>query len=247
MTDPAGNHWSWGFDALGRQVRAVDPDTGTATSGYDAVGELTQTVDGAGNTLRYGYDALGRRTQVQQQLPNGGGLALLASWAYDTATLGKGLLAGSTSYVGSTAAAAGVQYTKTVGSYDQAGDLSAEIQPGGQALSDEYIAYSYDPLQNLIAVGGDSQYLGNVVFSHYNRPVQFVDTDGNGTVNHLYTYDDATARLTEQQSLSTASSNANLADTTTSTPTPGCSPATARPPPGSRPTPSATATTACRS
>ncbi|MET8413605.1 RHS repeat domain-containing protein [Streptomyces sp. NPDC005195] len=30
--DSAGNTWSWNYDARGRQTKAVDPDTGTATT-----------------------------------------------------------------------------------------------------------------------------------------------------------------------------------------------------------------------
>jgi YD repeat-containing protein len=46
--DPAGNMWSWAFDVLGHQTKAVDPDTGTTTSTYDDAGNVLTTTDARG-------------------------------------------------------------------------------------------------------------------------------------------------------------------------------------------------------
>jgi RHS repeat-associated protein len=122
MTDQAANQWSWTYDVRGRQVGAADPDTGTTTTDYDDAGNITDTTDGGGNKLRFAYDALDRKTtQSEYQTTPTVGYAQVAAWSYDTATLGKGLLASSSSYVGSTAAAFGKAYTKNVSSYNALG------------------------------------------------------------------------------------------------------------------------------
>ncbi|MCU1479244.1 MAG: hypothetical protein JWQ19_30 [Subtercola sp.] len=125
MSDPAGNKWSWAFDALGHQIKAVDPDAGTTTSTYDLAGNQLTSTDNPGITLAYTYDTLNRRTGQYQGAAGTAGIQL-ATWAYDTAPGGKGQLASSASYTGSTTGHPGLAYTDTVtgydGLYDPAGD-----------------------------------------------------------------------------------------------------------------------------
>ena len=123
MTDNASHTWTWQYDPRGGLTSSTDPDTGTTTNTYDDASHLTDTKDGAGNKLHYAYDALGRKTFEYEYstTPTAGNEAQVASWAYDTATLGKGLLASESSYVGSTNTTVGTAYTKNTTKYDPNG------------------------------------------------------------------------------------------------------------------------------
>ena len=60
-----GQGRSFGYDTLGRQVSAANPESGTMTYGYDAVGNRTSRVEGARNiTTTYRYDVINRLTEV---------------------------------------------------------------------------------------------------------------------------------------------------------------------------------------
>ncbi|MGF1425068.1 RHS repeat-associated core domain-containing protein [Kitasatospora sp. LaBMicrA B282] len=112
-TDAAGNTWSYGYDLMGREISASDPDTGTTKTFYDVNSRVDHTTDAKGNTLAYTYDLLGRKTGEYN-----GSVAPaneLASWSYDT--LAKGKPTGSTRYVGG---ASGNAYTQAVTGYDTA-------------------------------------------------------------------------------------------------------------------------------
>ncbi|MGW3887976.1 RHS repeat domain-containing protein [Micromonospora chokoriensis] len=94
-TDHAGNVWRYGYDRRGRQVRAETPNSGTRSTSYDAEGRVLTSTDGNGRTVGYDYDQLGRRTALRE------GATVIASWAYDTATNGRGRLASSTRHAAS--------------------------------------------------------------------------------------------------------------------------------------------------
>ena len=107
VTDPVGNHWDFTHDLLGRQLTAVDPDTGTRTNAYDNAGRLIRSTDGRGQTLAYAYDDIDRRVETRDTSPTG---TLLASWSYDT--LARGQLTSSTRLD------TGNAYTSAVTGYD---------------------------------------------------------------------------------------------------------------------------------
>ncbi|WP_460785966.1 RHS repeat domain-containing protein [Microbacterium tumbae] len=135
MTDPAGNDWTWTYDLLGNRAGQDDPDSGASSATYDLVGNKTSTTDARGVTVATAYDALNRRTAVRSGSSSG---PLLASWTYDTATLGKGYPASSTSYTGSTASAPGLAYTTSTSKYDAAGnplDSTVSIPSGAPAFA----------------------------------------------------------------------------------------------------------------
>ncbi|MEA9984126.1 MULTISPECIES: RHS repeat protein [Subtercola] len=137
MTDPAANAWGWTFDVLGHQTQAVDPDTGTTNSTYTLAGYPLTTTDSRGITLAYSYDALNRKIAQYQNAADATGLEL-ASWTYDTAAGGKGQLASSASYTGSTAGHPGLAYTDTITGYDGLSDPAGEtisIPTGAPAFS----------------------------------------------------------------------------------------------------------------
>ncbi|MFI1256501.1 RHS repeat domain-containing protein [Streptomyces netropsis] len=111
VNDAAGNSWSYGYDQLGRQTSAADPDKGTTTSTYDDRGQLISATDArkSKNTLFYAYDNLGRKTELREGAATGD---KLAEWTYDSIAGAKGKLASSTRYV------AGNAYTTLVDEYD---------------------------------------------------------------------------------------------------------------------------------
>jgi RHS repeat-associated protein len=110
VTDVAGNHWDFGYDLLGRQTSASDPDKGASTSVYGDAGQLLSTTDALTNTLSYAHDNLGRKTSLWLG-PVGTGTKR-AEWTYDTVSQGKGQLATSTRYE------SGLAYTYSVGGYN---------------------------------------------------------------------------------------------------------------------------------
>ncbi|GAA4227274.1 RHS repeat-associated core domain-containing protein [Actinomadura meridiana] len=112
ITDPSGTIWSRVFDLRGRTTSATDPDSGTTALTYDDLDRVTSSTDARDRTLVTSYDGLGRRTQLRDGSGTGN---VLASWAYDTATRGKGLLASSTRH------GEGGDYVTRVPGYDPLG------------------------------------------------------------------------------------------------------------------------------
>lgn len=114
ITDPAGHQSSFSYNLAGQVIRANDPDAGTTTSTYDENGNVTSTA-GPRGTVNTAYDVLNRPTAVST------GTTTLASYSYDTASLGKGRPATTTTY------SSGLAYTQTVTGY------TAHGQPTGVA------------------------------------------------------------------------------------------------------------------
>jgi RHS repeat-associated protein len=187
MTDQAGNSWTWAFDVLGHQTSATDPDTGTTTQTFDDAGNVLTATDARGITLAYSYDALNRKTAEYQNAVGSSGIEL-ASWSYDTATLGKGLPAVSTRYVGSSTGMPGAHYVEAVNMYDAAGnptkttvtipssapafagsyittstyatsgDLTSTTLPAEGGLASERLRWGYDATGRVSSLHGSSSY-----------------------------------------------------------------------------------------
>jgi YD repeat-containing protein len=66
----------------GRQVGAVDPDSGTTSTTYDVLDRLLTRANKNGDILPYTYDALGRVTTLRDDSTSG---AVRAEWEYDQA------------------------------------------------------------------------------------------------------------------------------------------------------------------
>jgi RHS repeat-associated protein len=126
VTDAAGNAWSYGYDLLGEQTSASDPDAGTSSSVYDPAGQLTSVTDARGKQTSTTYDKDGRKTATYDTT---GGAAetqatKLAAWTYDSVPIlvsGKkaiGYPASTTSYNG------GDTYTQTITNYNTSADVS---------------------------------------------------------------------------------------------------------------------------
>ncbi|MFF3467684.1 ricin-type beta-trefoil lectin domain protein [Streptomyces sp. NPDC002619] len=149
-TDTTGNNtWSWTYDARGRQVRAVDPDTGTTITTYDDLDRPVTTTDDRGITVWTGYDALSRTTE--QRLDDDQG-APLTQFTYDTIPGAKGQPVSATRYND------GVAITTTVTGYD------AEYRPTGKNIT---IPFS---LANLATAGLDGTYSYSYAYTKTGLP-----------------------------------------------------------------------------
>ncbi|CAL9627360.1 hypothetical protein SUDANB70_06031 [Streptomyces sp. enrichment culture] len=104
VTDPAGNTWTYTFDARGQQTDTDDPDKGTVHTQFDKLGRAIAVTDARGITLTSTYDALGRQTALKKSD------TLLAEWTYDTAA--KGQPDSSTRYID------GKKYTTATTAYN---------------------------------------------------------------------------------------------------------------------------------
>jgi RHS repeat-associated protein len=231
MVDPAGNHWTWTFDALGRQSTANDPDKGASTTRYDDAGRIASTTDARGTELTFTYDVLDRKTGELV------GSTQLARWTYDT--LAKGQLTSSTRFVGSdayTVALAGYDAAnrpsgrivtipaaqgKLAGSYrtdlvyGQNGALVTQVDPAEGGLPAETLRSGYDASGNesgYSADNGDS-YLSGAVYNHLGRLVQTTQSSG-AIMYRTYTYDEGTQRLTRLLTQRNSTNDAAVSDRT---------------------------------
>lgn len=155
VTDPAGNTSSYAYDWLGQRTVADDPDSGAWTSTFDGNGNLTSTSDAKGQLLSFVYDSLNRPTETWSGPVSTG--TKLVSRGYDTAPLGKGLLASATRHAGA------ANYTTTMSGYDPRGRATGKtvtVPSVEGALAGSYTySYGYDAADHLIsatmpAVGG---------------------------------------------------------------------------------------------
>ena len=201
ITDRGGNETTITYDDLGQRRSIDDPDTGlTVFDHYDADGNLTEESrfghGAAASTVVSEYDAIGRivsRTVGTE----------VATWAYDTATNGVGLLGSRTDESG--------QFI--VDEYDRLGRATKERQildgrefafettynpesqirtrtyPTGRVLEWEYDAVGY--LTGIRTSGGD-HFASNVLWEADGRLRSFLLGNGNRS---QFEYESATGRL----------------------------------------------------
>lgn len=152
VTTPNGDEISTSYNRFGRVSRVDDPAAGERHYAYDAFGRLVRTSGAENKTRRMFYDALGRMTLRVE--PEGE-----ATWRYDTATNGVGMLAGET-YLGHSRAyaydaagrlaritdqnsdAGGVGHSLTV-HYDAHGRVGEVVRSAGFALKRNYNRHGY--------------------------------------------------------------------------------------------------------
>ncbi|MFD3921422.1 polymorphic toxin-type HINT domain-containing protein [Streptomyces sp. NPDC058595] len=216
VTDPSGAKWTYGYDIRGRQTTNSDPDKGSSTTTYDKGDRATDTKDARGITLHTDYDDLGRPTALKK------GTATLATWAYDTASRGKGQVAKTTRHVGANAyetaitsydplyqpiltqvtipanegALAGT-YKWTTGYNPISGQVARTDQPAMGGLPPERVANTYTPVHGqLDTVGaGVDVLLSDSTYDHYGRPIiQKMGAFGQ-SVSVASEYDDHTSQL----------------------------------------------------
>ena len=240
VTDPVGNHWSYGYDPRGRQVSAADPDSGTTTSVYDDGNELTSRTDARGQALFYDYDVLGRRVDERSGSSSG---PVQAQWAYDT--LARGHLTSSTRYVNGNAYTSAVRgYTArydptginiTIPSAEGAlagtyvfrstyfgdGSLASSYYPTAGGLSSEQVVYGYDPTLGVPTTTSTpagtytTSYVTETDYSVIGQLLRYVlQPTGGSAVAQTYAYQPGSGRLSQSFVDRAAQSPTNLSSRT---------------------------------
>jgi len=206
----------------------------------DTASGLTSDTDPGGNRLHFDYDAYGRKVDEKEGSSTGNVVADWQYDATTTAK-GLGLLTRSRSYVTTPSAVAGtyarsigaynalgqpLSATLSVPdwnastsdtaftwsyAYDQAGNQSGVTDPAMGGLRQETVGTTYDLLNNLTAVAGTAQYLGDVSYTTINQPSIMTFSNGSSTVTRTFTYDDKTSRVTDVVSAVGNVANPNFA------------------------------------
>ncbi|WP_426403221.1 RHS repeat-associated core domain-containing protein [Streptomyces sp. R-07] len=149
LTDSSGrNTWRYTYDLRGRQVTTVDPDKGSSTTHYDQLGRIDTVTDARG-TLYNGYDELGRKLSLRVASITG---TKLATWTYDTATGGKGLLATSSRFDSSITANA--EYKTTIRGYDVTGQSTGTTVTVPRVTGEELLTGTYTVATTATPVSG---------------------------------------------------------------------------------------------
>jgi len=169
-----GSTWTQGYNLLGQETSATDPDAGTTAMSYDADGNLLQSEDAEGHYLSWTYDQLGRPTAEYAAATSGQENYAsssspgneIASWVYDNAndavskmTDPDGELTTATTYAG------GYAYTTLQTGFNVFGESTGqvvEIPSGGAGAamgSEYYFSYTYEgingtPLKTSYPAGG---------------------------------------------------------------------------------------------
>ncbi|KAB8189476.1 hypothetical protein FKV24_009355 [Lysobacter maris] len=145
------------YDAAGRKIRQVDPDSGTTYFEYNALGELTAQQDIEGNRVENEIDARGRVWRRTVKHANGV-VESQSTFEFDTAANGVGQLASEA----------------ISGSY--------EAWTGQSGLALDYSrSHSYDsmgrPVGSSTTIDGDS-YATAVFYDSLGRPQRVKDASG---------------------------------------------------------------------
>jgi RHS repeat-associated protein len=223
VTDNAGNTWTAGFDLLGRQKTAHDPDKGDAAMAFNDAGDALTTTDGRGQTLAYTYDTLGRKTGEYN-----GSVApanKLATWLYDAPGF-KGQLSSSSRWLNSgvdeykvkvraytplyqptgedytiPASLTGLSGTYTISrSYTVDGNPATLGYPAAGGLNAETVTYTYDQVtglpEQLQTNSGVGQYVANTDYTAYGE-LSFLQYQllAGAYLQRLFVFDNATHQL----------------------------------------------------
>ncbi|NUO77958.1 MAG: DUF2778 domain-containing protein [Lysobacter sp.] len=136
VTDARGNPTRYVYDGFGQLWSQTSPDTGTTAFAYGANGLMTSMTRAGGQVTSYGYDGMGRLISATS-----GGQT--HAYAYDSCSLGKGLLCKVTD-----AAAHGtLEYT-----YNAQGQLLSQKQKIGTSATVFDQSYTYDGLGRLTSI-----------------------------------------------------------------------------------------------
>jgi RHS repeat-associated protein len=215
ITDSAGHVRTSTTDALGNKVASTDPDAGASSFTYDAAGDLLTSTDANGTTLTNSYDVLGRKKTLYQ------GSTELDSWSYDTAPGGNGQLASQTSYSSGNQFTQTVAGYTNLGSST---GLTTTIPSSEGGLAGAYsVTYGYTPVTGLLdhttynadgglpaetvynayteggqlgGVGGNADYLTQIVSNPLGQITRYTLGDMPDQVVLTNTYDTATTRAT---------------------------------------------------
>jgi len=165
VTDPAGNRTDYAYNLAGWKIAQSDPGRGGAFFGYDDAGNQTGMANSGGHVVITSYDLLGRQLERRTGSATG---PLLASWQYDTAPGGKGLLHKETTHTPS-----GGWVSEVVG-YDPKSRPTGNrltVPAGIPGLSGQYtVTRTYDRADRVVSVAYPA--IGNL-------PVETVTTEYN--------------------------------------------------------------------
>jgi YD repeat-containing protein len=152
---------TFAYDELKRLLSAYNPESGTISYGYDANGNLTGKTDALSRSTSYVYDALNRL----KSKTNSDGVTPNVTYAYDSASYGKGRLSSVSSSVSAT----------SYPSYDAMGRvLSNSQQTNGQTYN---LGYQY----NLAGLMTQETYpSGRAVATAYNTAGRASSVIGTG-------------------------------------------------------------------
>ncbi|OSZ61769.1 hypothetical protein OQI_03400 [Streptomyces pharetrae CZA14] len=224
-TDDAGHTRTWKYNALGGVTDTTDPDAGAAHTTYDAMGRVATAVTPKGDTTAYGYDRFSRVTEVKVT-PKGSTTATVAqTYAYDTATGGKGRLAQATRYTD------GKPYTTSIAGYtadyqptgmtvalppgstpglttdgfstqypytykyDKDGQLESYRAPAAGGLTAEDVITRYNKSGLPVSVSGKDWYVAETDYSVYGQVLRSTVGEQGRRVWQDSTYDEATGEL----------------------------------------------------
>ena len=198
VTDAKSFVTTIGYNLLGRKTSIVDPDVGTIGYTYDANGNRLSEIPFYVPETDWTYDALGRPLT---RSGSGGNV----TWSYDTAPLGKGLLATRADGAGTfTALAYDLRGRATSDRQTISGsglDFTTAYDPLDQVTSRSYptsgaatVLYQHDPAGYLTSINrvGGTTYANNVQWDASGRLTSW--TAGNGVVT-TSNYADTTGRL----------------------------------------------------
>lgn len=199
------NLWTWGYDAAGREISAVDPDSGARSTMYDASGRTASTTNALGEVTGYVYDVLDRVVTKTQKL-GAAAPTTLETYTYDQGKLGTAST--STRYNGGTllqpvkttlsnynnayqpqtttvelpAGLKGLSGTyETTRTYSTTGKVLSQTTPAIGGLPAETVNYGFDGLENPLSTwnqDGD-QFAGNADYDHLGNLVTYVQYDIN--------------------------------------------------------------------
>jgi RHS repeat-associated protein len=197
---------SYSYDAASNRVSMTDPEGGITSYAYDNLNRLTGLTDFNSNAFGFGYDSLGRRTSLTR--PNG----VNTGYTYDNVSrllsvihaMG-GITKDGATYtydnVGNRTSKTFVQQSdpdpiSVIASYgyDNIYQLTQTLLDGGLSES-----FGYDDVGNRTASLGVSPYLYNnsneltstplAGFSYDENGNTTSKTDGNGTTNYTWDYE----------------------------------------------------------
>lgn len=219
ITDSGQNKWTYTYDLLGRQVKAVDPDTGTTQTGYDGAGNVAWTTDARNVTVNYTYDGLNRKTGEFSGSTTQGQGTPVATWTWDT--LKGGRLTNETAV----SAANGATYKsgylgydiygnpsgqfvtipsgqplagtyRTTYSYSSTGQMLAESPAAAGGLPNDSLAFTYDSYGNPATEKGYDVYANGAMWTPYNEISQIELGSGASTAALTYSYDPHSRNIT---------------------------------------------------
>ncbi len=229
LTEPDGNSTNYAYDAVNRQVQAVQVQTGdTTTTTYDPFGNVKTVTWPNDNVTTYSYDALNRR--VQETDSDGP----LSGMSYDPAANVVSTTDGDGNLTAYTYDALNRRVTMTDPLeqvvqyfYDPVGNLLRVIDREGNPTTFSYDAinrritltnalpatttYQYDPVGNLVVISDANNHTTIFTYDKVNRTISETYPDpANNTITWTYDAVGNIINRTDQKSQNTTYTYSDL-------------------------------------